>query len=117
MCVYVPVCVHMRMCAHARICMCARVCAHVCAHVCPCLYALTIFSVDNILCFINTLLRYESNIDQVKLIISMDTDRNVDIYIYSCLLTANNCFLFLFYINLHWCNLLTHVVSMIVRAV
>ena len=66
--------------------MCARVCVHVCvcvcAHVCACLYALTVFSVDNILCFINTLLLYESNIDQVKLIISMDTDRNVDIYTY-----------------------------------
>ena len=50
-------------------------------------------------------------IDQVKLIISMDRDTNV--HIYGCLLTANKVVVV---VNIHfyWCNLLIHVVSIII---
>ena len=67
------------------------------------------------------------DIDEMKLIFSMDTDTNV--YIYGCLLTADKvdyvsffffffscCFicLFVFSTKLYWYNLLIHVVSMII---
>ena len=51
-------------------------------------------------------------INQVKLIFSMDTDTNVYIFVnrkygvFVCLL--------LFNINLYWCNLLIHVVNIII---
>ena len=52
---------------------------------------------------------------KVKLMTSMDTDTIV--YIYGSLLTADEVlfyFFVVFNINFYWCNLLVHVVSMII---